>query len=51
MEILYRVRYHKQAVIGLSFNCTEDLLASIGGVKDGNQVVIWNMDEGKSEAF
>ena len=36
LEILYRVRYHKQAVYSLSFNCDDGLLGSIGGVKDGN---------------
>ena len=35
-EILYRVRYHKQMVRAMSFNCTDDYLASIGGLKDGN---------------
>ena len=24
---------------------------SVGGAKDGNQLVIWNMNQGKSEAF
>ena len=51
MEILYRVKYHKQCVLGLSFNCDEGLLASVGGRADGNQLVLWNMDEGKSEVF
>ena len=51
LEILYRVRYHKQVINGLSFNCTESLLASLGGKQDNFLVVIWNMDEGKSEVF
>jgi WD40 repeat protein len=51
LEILYRVKYHKQCVRALSFSCNEGLLASIGGKQDGNQLVVWNMDEGKSEIF
>lgn len=35
----------------MSFNCTDDLLGTIGGLKDGCQLVIWNMKEGKSEVF
>jgi len=26
-------------------------MVSVGGAKDGNQLVIWNMNEGKSEVF
>lgn len=51
MQILYRVRFHKQMVMALSFNCDERLMASVGGARDGNQLVVWNMKEGKSEAF
>ena len=50
-QILYRVRYHKQMVQALSFSCDEGYLVSVGGSADGNQLVIWNMAEGKSEAF
>lgn len=38
-------------VQALSFSCDEKLLASVGGARDGNQLVLWNMMEGKSEAF
>jgi len=38
-------------VKAISFSCDEALLASVGGPKDGSQLVIWNMDEGKSEVF
>lgn len=50
-QILYRVRYHKQMIQSLSFSCDESYLVSVGGAKDGNQLVIWNMSEGRSEAF
>ena len=50
-EVLYRVRFHKQMVQGLSFSCDERLLGSVGGAQDGNQLVLWNMGEGKSEVF
>ena len=49
--ILYRVRYHKQMIQSLSFSCDEMYLVTVGGAKDGNQLVIWNMNEGKSEVF
>lgn len=51
MEILYRVKYHKNSVMSLSFNCDDGLLASVGGTGDGNQLVLWNMEQGKSEVF
>lgn len=51
LEIMYRVRYHKQMVQAMSFNCDERLLVSVGGVRDGCQLVVWNMSEGKSEVF
>ena len=35
----------------LSFSCDEKILASVGGAADGNQLVLWNMTEGKSEVF
>ena len=35
----------------LSFSCDEMILASVGGAADGNQLVLWNMKEGKSEVF
>jgi len=38
-------------VKALSFSCDEQYLASVGGTKDGSQLVLWNMDEGKSEIF
>jgi WD40 repeat protein len=50
-QILYRVRFHKQMIQALSFSCDEKLLASVGGARDGNQLVIWSMTEGKSEVF
>lgn len=35
----------------MSFSCDERYCATVGGVKDGNQLVIWNMQQGKSECF
>ena len=49
--MLYRVKFHKQRVQGLSFSCNDQYLVSLGGKVDGNQIVIWNMDEGKSECL
>ena len=49
-DMLYRVRYHNETVQALSFSCNEAYLVSLGGIKDGNQVVVWNMSEGRSEA-
>ena len=51
LDILYRVRFHKQMIQALSFSCDERVLASVGGARDGNQLVLWNMNEGKSEVF
>ena len=51
LQILFRVRYHKQMIQSLSFSCDEAYLVTVGGARDGNQLVIWNMREGKSEAF
>jgi len=51
LEILYRVKYHKQSIQALSFSCDEKLLLSVGGAADGSNLVVWNMSEGKSEAF
>ena len=48
--MLYRVRYHNEAIQALSFSCDESCLVSLGGIRDGNQLVIWNMTEGRSEA-
>ena len=49
-DMLYRVRYHNESVQALSFSCDEAYLVSLGGLRDGNQVVVWNMAEGRSEA-
>jgi hypothetical protein len=35
----------------MSFSCDEKLLVSVGGAVDGCNLVVWNMAEGKSEAF
>ena len=48
--MLYRVRYHNEAIQALSFSCDEAYLVSLGGIRDGNQLVVWNMNEGRSEA-
>lgn len=48
-DILYRVRFHSEAVQALSFSCDDTYLVSLGGIKDGNQMVVWNMNEGRSE--
>lgn len=47
--MLYRVKYHKDRVVALSFSADEMYLASLGSLSDGNQIVVWNMDEGRSE--
>jgi len=47
--MLYRVKYHKDRVVALSFSADELFLASLGSLSDGNQVVLWNMEEGRSE--
>ena len=49
-DMLYRVRYHNESIQALSFSCDEQNLVSLGGIKDGNQLVVWNMAEGRSEA-
>ena len=49
-DMLYRVRYHNESIQALSFSCDESYLVSLGGLRDGNQVVVWNMSEGRSEA-
>ena len=49
-DMLYRVRYHNESIQALSFSCNESYLVSLGGLRDGNQVVVWNMSEGRSEA-
>jgi WD40 repeat protein len=51
LSILYRVRFHKQSILTLSFSCDEKFLLSIGGFEDNNTLVLWNMKEGKSEIF
>jgi len=48
---MYRVKFHLQMIQGLSFSCDEQFLVSVGGPKDGNQLVIWSMNEGKSEVY
>lgn len=35
-DMLYRVRYHLEAIQGLSFSCDERYLVSLGGIQDGN---------------
>eukprot|EP00347_Sterkiella_histriomuscorum_P019026 403343251 len=50
-EMLYRVKFHKQRVQAFSFSCNDQYLVSLGGKVDGNQIVIWNMEEGKSECL
>jgi WD40 repeat protein len=49
LEMLYRVRYHKEAIIALSFSFDEKYLLSLGCKNDGNEIVCWNMTEGRSE--
>ncbi len=49
-DMLFRVRYHKQMIQNLSFSCNDKYLLSLGGQADSNQIVCWNMKEGKSEA-
>ena len=51
LEIMYRVKYHKQMIMALSFNCDGNYLVTVGGAKDNNMLVLWSMDEGKSEVF
>jgi hypothetical protein len=48
-DMLYRVRYHIELIQGLDFNCDERYMISLGGMKDGNKVACWNMQEGASE--
>jgi WD40 repeat protein len=36
LEMLYRVRYHKEAIIALSFSFDEKYLLSLGCKNDGN---------------
>jgi WD40 repeat protein len=50
-DMLYRVKFHKQKIQGLSFSCDDTYLVSLGGKIDGNLVIIWNMAEGKSEGL
>ena len=49
-DMLYRVRYHTEMVQALSFSYDDTYLVSLGGVSDGSQLVIWNMNEGRSDA-
>ena len=49
-DMLYRVRYHQETIQALSFSCDESYLISLGGISDGNQLVVWNMTEGRSES-
>jgi WD40 repeat protein len=35
----------------LSFSCDDQYLVSLGGKVDGNLVIVWNMNEGKSEGL
>ena len=48
-ERLFRVRYHRQQVLSLTFSCNDTYLISLGGAEDKNQLVCWNLVEGKSE--
>ena len=48
-DMLFRVRYHRETIQTLTFSCDELYLISLGGIKDGNQMVCWNMQEGRSE--
>lgn len=43
---LHQCTLHKGKVHAVSFNKTEDLLASVGGLDD-NTIVVWNVAEGK----
>ena len=49
-EMVFRVRYHRDCVHTLSFNCDSRYLISMGSIHDNNQVVCWNMAEGRSES-
>jgi len=46
-ELLHRLRLHKVMVQALSFSYNGKYLASVGGVDDNN-LVIWNVAEGKA---
>ena len=48
-DMLFRVKYHREAIQTLTFSCNDMYLLSLGGLKDGNQLVCWNMQEGRSE--
>lgn len=48
-EMVYRVRFHKVSIRTLSFSSDSSYLLSLGGIADGNQIVCWNMNEGRSE--
>jgi WD40 repeat protein len=48
-EMLYRVKYHKDRIVALSFSCDDTYLLSLGSLADGNNIIVWNMDEGRSE--
>lgn len=47
--MLFRVRYHRETIQSLTFSCNDAYLLSLGGIIDGNQMVCWNMQEGRSE--
>lgn len=49
-SILYRVRYHEQAILKVVFSCDSQYLVSLGGHKDGHDSIAWwNMLLGHSE--
>ena len=48
-DMLFRVKYHREAIQTLTFSCNDMYLISLGGLKDGNQMVCWNRAEGRSE--
>ena len=49
-EMNFRVKYHRHMIAHLSFSCDDMFLISLGSLKDQNQLVVWNMDLGRSES-
>lgn len=49
-QMQFRVKLHTQHVQSLSFNCEDTHLISVGGAEDRSRLVMWNLQEGKSEA-
>jgi len=43
--LLHRLRQHKSSVRAVAINCTDELLATVGG-RDDNALVIWDLNSG-----